>query len=79
MTQLDSLKKLKKWVLTDLKLEGYEHQIIADKIDEHIKEFESQDWDDEHGLDLVLNDMISDFTDEEIDQLMSDSDFDLNK
>lgn len=32
MKQIDALNLLLNWVLTDLKLDGYEHQIIADKI-----------------------------------------------
>jgi hypothetical protein len=32
MNQIDALNLLLNWVLTDLKLDGYEHQTIADKI-----------------------------------------------
>jgi len=63
MDQYNAMQKLRKWVDTELKLDGYEHQVILDKIDELIRE----EWDEDHALDQVLNDMVSDLESDEED------------
>ena len=50
-----------------------------DEIKDFNKQFPESEWDEDHSLDLVMNDMLDDLTEDEIDEIVNGEEFEIKE